>query len=474
MKNSRRRFLKSAGLLAAAPLVRTVFAAQGAEPRPNVILIMVDDLGYNDLSCYGSTKMKTPVLDRMAQEGIRLSSFYAGAAVCTPSRMALLTGAYPSRVGWKGGVLGYGMKSYHGLAPEALTIAEVFKGAGYQTALYGKWHLGKGEMLPMNQGFDEAYYIRMSNNQTDKLWRGNELIADPFDNRRLTENFTNEAIEFINSLTRSTRSGQEHAPFFLYIPYTAPHFPAEAHPDWEGKSDNGAYGDVVEEMDSRIGQILDALEENKLDRNTIVVFTSDNGPEGNQKKWSSAAPYRGRKWSSLEGGTRVPCIVRWPGAIPPGRETDALTAAIDLLPTLAHACGIDMGKVSQGKPRQDGVNVWDSLLGRETNHPRKDLLYWHGQGEAKAIREGDWKLYFDRDKDVPGSNKGPALFHLPDDPGERKNLSDAHPEKVKHLLALARKRLNDIHEHSMPLGGSKKEEGKMKDHKTKKWGEWLK
>jgi len=212
--------------------------------KPNVILIMADDLGYSDLSCYGSEVLRTPILDKMASEGMRLTSFYAGCTVCTPSRMALLTGAYPARVGWRGGVVGYGVRTVNGLAPEALTIAEVFKSAGYSTGLFGKWHLGDAaSMLPMEQGFETAFYINKSNNQTKKLFRGDELIANPFDNRRLTEQFTVEAIRFIQA--------ERDQPFFLYLPLTAPHFPAQAHPDWQGKSKLGAYGDVVEELDSR-------------------------------------------------------------------------------------------------------------------------------------------------------------------------------------------------------------------------------
>ena len=264
-----------------------VFASVAkAADRPNVILMMADDLGYNDLSCYGSEKLRTPQLDKMAREGVRLTNYYSGSTVCTPSRMALLTGAYPTRVGWPGGVMGYKIKRQNGLAPEALTMAEVFKQAGYATGLCGKWHLGEGEgMLPMAQGFDSTFCIRSSNNQTKKLWRGEELVADPFDNRLLSEQFAGEAIKFIKA--------NKERPFFLYLPFTAPHFPAQAHPDWKDKSANEAYGDVVEELDHRVGEILKTLETEKLNRKTIVVFTSDNGPEPGQKKWASAKPFRG-------------------------------------------------------------------------------------------------------------------------------------------------------------------------------------
>jgi len=423
---------------------------------------MADDLGYQDLSCYGSTKHKTPILDKLAKEGIRLTSFYAGATVCTPSRMALLTGAYPPRSGWRGGVVGYGIKPLNGLAPEALTMGEVFKGAGYETALMGKWHLGDSpELQPMNQGFDTAYYIKKSNNQTKKLWRGDKLEADPFNNSRLTEQFTREAISFIKA--------NREKPFFLYLPFTAPHFPAQAHPDWKGKSANGAYGDVVEELDARIGEILGTLKSTRLEKKTIVVFISDNGPEPGQKKWAQAGPYRGLKWSSLEGGTRVPCIVRWPGMIPAGRESDKLTTAIDLLPTLSHACGIELKKISECFPKLDGLNVWGTLSGKSTQHPRTNMLYWQGWAVPQAIRVGDWKLYFDQVKEIQDSNKGPILIDLSKDPAEQENLSARHPDKVKEMKTLAGNLLKEIEENAIPLGGPP-----IQQKGAKKEARWLK
>ena len=427
-------------------LLALVAPLAGKSNPPNVILIMADDLGYNDLSCYGSKKQKTPVLDQLAKEGIRLTGFYAGATVCTPSRMALLTGAYPPRLGWRGGVVGYGIKPLNGLAPEALTMGEVFKEAGYQTTLIGKWHLGDSPQLqPMKQGFDTAFYINKSNNQTKKLWRGDDLVADPFDNSRLTESFTTEAIKFIKT--------NREKPFFLYLPFTAPHFPAQSHPDWKGKSANGAYGDVVEELDGRVGEILETLKDTKLDKKTIVVFLSDNGPEPGQKKWANAEPYRGLKWSALEGGTRVPCIARLPGVIPAGGESDKLTTAIDFLPTLAHACGINLSKVSKGVPKIDGVNVWDTLTGKSDRHPRTHLLYWQGWAVPQAIRVGDWKLYLDKLKEIPGSDKGPVLVDLSKDPTEQSNLSEQHPDKVKEMKALADKLLAEIEKNALSLGG---------------------
>ena len=448
---SRRSFLKAVGI-AAAGLVcpgTALAAAKAAARRPNVLLIMVDDLGYHDLGGYGHPKIKTPVLDKLATDGIKLTSFYSGATVCTPSRMALLTGAYPSRLGWTRGVVGYMISTKQGLSPKALTIAEIFKDAGYRTALVGKWHLGdRPQFLPHRQGFDRTYYINKSNNQTKQLWRDDELLEKRFENRLLTEKFTREAISFI----KGSKAGQAK-PFLLYIPYTAPHFPVQAHPDWKGKSSFGAYGDVVEELDHRIGEILATLEAEKLDKDTIVVFLSDNGPEPGTKE-SLALPFRGRKWSALEGGTRVPCIFRWPGVIPPGRTSDAIIAAIDILPSLSHACGIDLKAISKGSPVIDGLNVWDTLIGKKgAAHPRKDLLYWHGSGGFHAIRVGDWKLFLNRkDAKLPKGGKGPALFNLADDPAEKTDLSTKHPERVKAMQALAKKRLADINSNLIPLG----------------------
>tara|TARA_B100001250_G_scaffold319410_1_gene282181 strand:- start:1107 stop:2417 length:1311 start_codon:yes stop_codon:yes gene_type:complete len=414
--------------------------------QPNVVLIMADDLGYHDLGCYGHPKIKTPVLDRLAKHGVKLTGFYAGATVCTPSRIALLTGSYPSRLGWSKGVVGHILSTDHGLSPKALTMAEHFKSAGYQTAMSGKWHLGdRPSFRPHRQGFDRTFYINKSNNQTDELWRDDKLLEKPYKNRFLTEQFTREAIDFIQA--------NKAKPFFLYLPYSAPHFPVEPHPDWEGKSNYGVYGDVVEEMDARIGEILDILKAESLDKKTLVIFCSDNGPEPLTKE-SLAKPFRGKKWSSLEGGTRVPCILSWPGTLPTGLKTDAIISAMDLLPTLAHVCQIDLIKRSVEHVPIDGVNVWNTLTGMKNSHPRNDLLYWHGSKGFEAIRVGDWKLFPKRLRAKLKGN-GPALFHLAKDIEEKNDLSQIHPDRVKSMQKLADHRLADIRTKFIPLGQSK-------------------
>jgi len=414
--------------------------------QPNVVLIMADDLGYHDLGCYGHPKIKTPVLDRLAKHGVKLTGFYAGATVCTPSRIALLTGSYPARLGWSKGVVGHILSTDHGLSPKALTMAEHFKSAGYQTAMSGKWHLGdRPSFRPHRQGFDRTFYINKSNNQTDELWRDDKLLEKPYKNRFLTEQFTREAIDFIQA--------NKAKPFFLYLPYSAPHFPVEPHPAWEGKSNYGVYGDVVEEMDARIGEILDILKAESLDKKTLVIFCSDNGPEPLTKE-SLAKPFRGKKWSSLEGGTRVPCILSWPGTLPTGLKTDAIISAMDLLPTLAHVCQIDLIKRSVEHVPIDGVNVWNTLTGMKNSHPRNDLLYWHGSKGFEAIRVGDWKLFPKRLRAKLKGN-GPALFHLAKDIEEKNDLSQLHPERVKSMQKLANHRLADIRTKFIPLGQSK-------------------
>lgn len=422
--------------------------ASAAPARPNVILIMADDLGYRDLSGFGHPSIRTPVLDKLAADGIRLTNFHSGASVCTPSRMALLTGAYPVRLGWTQGVAGYLMGNMDGMSSEALTIAEIFRQEGYVTGISGKWHIGRlPGSRPGDQGFDSSFYNPMSNNQLDEIWRGDRIEVKPTDNRLLTEQFTEEAKRFIRE--------SHQKPFFLYLPYTAPHFPVLPHPDWKGRSKFGDYGDVVEELDSRIGEVLALLSELKLADNTIVVFLSDNGPQKGEQ--SSALPFSGQKWSALEGGTRVPGILSWPGKIPAGATSDALIGAIDLMPTLCRAAGIDWKSQSKGRPPVDGLDVWDTILGKAEVHPRSELLYWHGMhAQPQAFTSGDWKVFFDiRDASVgkaAGKPKAsavgeagmPALYNLRDDPEEAKDVSREFPDRVKAMQARAREIIGEL------------------------------
>lgn len=415
--------------------------------RPNVILMMADDLANEDVSCYGSTRIDTPNIDQLADEGLKLTSYYAGNPVCSPSRMALLSGSYPARLGWRWGVQGYGFAPKTGMSPRVYTMAEAFRDGGYRTAMTGKWHLGDKNMSPENQGFESAYYIRMSNNQNRDMYRDGELVKKKWDNALLSQTFAEEAIRVINE--------DADEPFFLYVPWTAPHFPADPHPDWFGRSGedkNGKYIDTVEELDHRVGQVLDALDKAGKAENTIVIFTSDNGRQGGQQGPNDDPPYSGRKWHSKEGGTRVPFIVRYPWLITRGETNPEMVTAMDLYPTLARACGVDID-LPEDAQALDGVSVWSTLIGRPAPHPRTELLYWHGKGQATAIRVGDWKLFFNAgDKGDPDVSDGPVLYHLATDPKETTDLAEQHPEKVKQMLARAKALLTDIYSNQVPIG----------------------
>lgn len=446
---------------------------QTQDGQPNVILIMTDDLGYNDLSGFGHPEIQTPVLDQLARDGIRLTSFYSGASVCTPSRMALLTGCYPVRMGWKQGVIGYKMGLREGLHPRALTMAEIFQHSGYVTAMSGKWHLGsEPPCRPHRQGFDTAFYIDKSNNQTRKIWRNDEIVEEKFVNQYLTEQFTKEAVKFIKKNRRQK--------FFLYLPYSAPHFPVEAHPHWKARSSFGVYGDVVEEVDARIGKILTTLSNEGIADNTIILFCSDNGPQPGQA--ARAHPFRGMKWSALEGGTRVPCIVRWSAQIPAGKSSEQVVTAMDLLPTLCDLAGIDLqgkmrllrpdanGDKNAVPPLIDGRSVAELFRGTNESLPERGVLYWHGMGKPQAIRKGSWKLFFDRESTVAGlgvdaklpaaqrkalkslaNGQGPVLFNLEEDPDELSDCSTDRPDIVKQLSEIATRKLAETTEVMIPL-----------------------
>lgn len=446
--------------------------AQELADRPNVILMMADDLANEDLSCYGSTRIKTPRIDKLASQGLRLTSYYAGNPVCSPSRMALLSGSYPARLGWRWGVLGYGFAPKTGMSPKVYTMAEAFRDAGYRTAMTGKWHLGDQNMSPENQGFESTYYIRMSNNQNRDMYRDGELVQKKWDNALLSETFTDEAIRVINE--------ESDEPFFMYVPWTSPHFPADPHPDWLGKSGedkNGKYIDTVQELDHRFGQVLDALDKAGKAKNTIVIFTSDNGRQGGQEGPNPKPSFSGMKWHSKEGGTRVPCIVRWPGKVKAGDRNGQIVAAIDLYPTLADACSVSI-ELPDAAQKMDGMNLLPMLVGAQAADftLRDELLYWHGKGQATAIRVGDWKLFFNEgDKGDPDTSKGPLLYNLKDDPKETTDLAAKHPAQVKAMLARAKELLTDVYDNQLPLGawpGVERTDEPLKAEDV--WGPWIK
>jgi len=432
-------------LLLSNPL--SVIAAQSAT-QPNIIIIFIDDMGYGDIGPYGATKQKTPHLDRMAAEGMKLTSFYA-APVCSVSRAQLLTGCYGPRIDvpWV-----YHPGSAAGLNPEEHTIAERLKDLGYATMCVGKWHVGdQPEFLPTNQGFDGYFGIPYSNDMQRKstetgqmvhpLMRDDkvaELITDD-QQTLIVEQYTDEAIRFITS--------NKDKPFFLYLPHTAIHTPIYPGKAFQGKSDNGRVGDWIEELDWSTGRVLDTLREHKLAENTLVIFTSDNGPWLEKKANSgSAGPLRGGKGATWEGGVRVPTIAWWPGKIAPNTSVDAVTGTIDLLPTAVSLAGGTL----PSQPVIDGHDISSLLLGKTTNSPRGVHYYFRGY-HLQAVRQGPWKLAIVPQKEsmwreVPpdAQTDSPRLYNLDQDIGERTDVAEAHPEIVANLSTLAKKMTAEI------------------------------
>ena len=360
---------------AIAALVLLAGTAQAQDARkPNFVIILADDLGYGDIGAFGSKLIKTPNLDRMAAEGAVLTSFYSSANICTPSRGGLLTGKYPIRLDLTKGVARPTNKI--GLSQDETTVATILRDEGYATACIGKWHLGHApEHWPTAHGFDYFYGLPYSNDMLPlALYRMGEAIEEPVDQTTLTERYTREALQFIES--------NRDQPFFLYLPHTMPHVPLHVSEGFARKSDAGLYGDVVETIDWSVGEILSKLEELGLAENTLVLFTSDNGPwwEG------SAGEFRDRKGSSWDGGMRVPLIARWPGTIMAGTRSDAISMNIDLFPTLLKLAGAKAPK----RKDIDGRDIF-SLLEGSTDSPHEYLYLFNGSVIA-AVRTQRWKL----------------------------------------------------------------------------------
>jgi len=417
--------------------------------KPNFIVINTDDLGYADIAPFGSTLNRTPNLDRMAQEGRKLTSFYA-APVCSPSRSALMTGCYPKRVLPIPGVLF--PANDIGLSPKEITVAEVLKAEGYATGIVGKWHLGdQPEFLPTNQGFDEWFGLPYSNDMGPAedgvksslgeplkakakkgqpplpLLRNGKVVKRvlPDDQQSLVEIYTDEAVKFIAS--------HKSAPFFLYLPHNAVHFPIYPGKKWAGKSPNGIYSDWVEEVDWSVGRVLDAVRENGLAGNTLVIFTSDNG--GTPRAVNT--PLRGNKGSTLEGGIRVCTIAWWPGKVPAGTECDAITGMFDILPTFATLAG---GKVPADR-KIDGANIWPQLAGDANAKPAHETFYYYKGFRLEAVRHGDWKLQLPGEKNPVVEVK---LFNLKADIGEATDVAAKNPEIVKQLQTLVANMKDDL------------------------------
>ncbi len=422
---------------------------------PNIVIIFTDDQGYEDVGVFGSELINTPNLDRLASEGVTLTSFYSAQAVCSASRAALLTGCYPNRVNVHGAL---GPHSSRGLHPNEVTMAEMLREQGYATGIFGKWHLGDHpDLLPLKQGFDEFFGIPYSNDMWPAHpWQGTvfnfpelPLIRDDSvltfleEQSSLTTQITEESVRFIN----------DHAdePFFLYVPHPQPHVPLFVSEKFKGKSERGLYGDVIMEIDWSVGEIRKALENNGIDSNTLIIFTSDNGPWLSYGDHAgSAGPFREGKGTAFEGGHREPFIAWFPEKLPAGFSSDVPVMTIDMLPTIANLTGATLPDNTI-----DGLDVWPVLTGNSDESPHEAYYFYYHTNELHAVRSGDHKLYFPHRYRTlsgrPGGTGGlPAdydyvdleelsLYDLKSDPGETKNIANENEEVVMKLTNLADK-----------------------------------
>lgn len=419
---------------------------QAVPARPNFVIINIDDLGYGDIGPFGSKTNSTPQLDRMAEEGRKLTSFYA-APVCSPSRSSLMTGCYPKRVLPIPHVL---FPAYdHGLSPDEVTVAELLKECGYATGMVGKWHLGdQAEFLPTRQGFDTWFGLPYSNDMGPAadgvksnlgaplpkanpkrpgqpplpLMRQEKVIRRvlPKDQRELVADYTREAVAFLEA--------HRNDPFFLYLPHSAVHFPLYPSERFHGKSGHGLFNDWVMEVDWSVGEVLATLRRLGLAEKTLVIFTSDNG--GQPRHGAVNAPLRGGKGSTWEGGTRVPTIAWWPGTIPGGTESASITGMMDILPTFANLAGARL----PADRKLDGADIQSVLLGTPGASEPHDLFHYFRGLRLEAIRSGDWKLILQQGE----------LYHLGRDIGEANNVAQDHPEVVTRLRELAQAMDGDL------------------------------
>jgi arylsulfatase A-like enzyme len=458
-------------LIAAILMVSYLVKPLQAAAKPNFIIIFTDDQGYNDLGCFGSPRIKTPNIDRLAAEGRKYTSFYSACSVCSPSRAALLTGCYPKRVGMHRHVLF--PKSDYGLNADEYTIADHLKSQGYATACVGKWHLGHHpETLPRANGFDSYYGIPYSNDMnhpdnqgkpklpSDELWadqetcvtkwktplfKNEEIIELPVDQRTITKRYTDRAVEFITA--------NKDQPFFLYLPHSMPHIPLYVPDDAYDPDPQNAYKCVIEHIDTEVGRIADTVRELGLAERTFIIYTSDNGPWLQFKNHGgNADPLRDGKGTTFEGGQRVPCVMWGPGRIPADTSTTAFTSTMDLLPTIASLSG----KPLPQNIKVDGRDISGTFDTDQS--PRHEFVYYSAQGNLEGIRIDDWK-YLEKSprnrrqnqSDKPAPALQVFLFNLVDDIGEKNNLHQQHPDVAARLKSRMQEIDREVTDNARPV-----------------------
>jgi arylsulfatase len=471
-----RLFKNNICLLALALFFVSSCSLEPISKTPNVIFILTDDMGFSDLGSYGSKMINTPNLDLLASEGALLNSYYSSQAVCSASRASILTGSYPNRIGISGAL---GPNSKTGINPNEFLMSEMFKQQGYNTAIYGKWHLGDNpKFLPTNHGFDDFYGILYSNDMWPyhperpdsypdlMLYDYDKPIEVLTDQSDLTMELTNKSISFIEK--------NKDDPFFLYLAHPQPHVPLFASSEFKGRSDYGLYTDVIEEIDNSVGLIIKSLKENKLDRNTIVVFTSDNGPWLSYGDHAgSTGVYREGKGTTWEVGQRVPCIVWYPNEIESNTVLSTPFMGIDWLPTFAKLTNSTLSK-----NKIDGKNIWENLTGKTFEDPHEALFFYYHKNSLHAVRYGDYKMYFPHRYRTLNGKKGrddgqpikyeyvnllsEELYNLKTDPSETNNIINDFPDLAKKITTLAnnkRKELGD--DLTNVLGSEIREVGKI-------------
>ncbi len=402
-----------------------------SDESPNIVIIFCDDLGYGDVGCFGATDIKTPNIDKIADQGIQFTEFYSASPVSSPSRAALLTGRYPERMGLNSVFF---PESLTGMPTGEITMADKLKEQGYATAIFGKWHLGHmHRYLPLQRGFDDFFGVPYSNDMASYAYmRGNDVEDFHVDQQYLTKRLTEEACQYIEQ--------NSNKPFFMFLSHPMPHVPLYASEDFIGSSERGLYGDVIQELDWSVGEVLDKLEEQGILENTLVIFTSDNGPWlVMEDHGGSAGMLRKGKMFTFEGGVRVPTVAMWPKVIAPGTVYDDMVSMMDLFPTFGEITGYEIpdDRVIDGKPIL-------SVLKGEGVREAQNLLYFY-LGDYRCVRKGDWKYK----TTYPGNEKtrwrsslaahGELLFNLKDDPGEQNNLADSMPDKLQDMRTIFEK-----------------------------------